>query len=236
MANAKGGFSRAPRAGGLYAPWGGLDHHPHWNPGGDRSRFQQQPRQPTDQPGAPQAGIYDLASPAGVPAAQPLTAFQLAQLGDVKTEPDSLSSMLGSISATAPGTTPVDPSLGPLPAAGAETRTLLAPLSTEPLTPSTATLLSQQQVPSAPQSSSAGFSPSGLSFLDLQDMDFLQQGAGAGPGGGPVPAAADPGAQMDLGFGLGWEGLDHDFSDGQQLDLFDGFFFGGQQGAGAGGV
>ena len=43
---------------------------------------------------------------------------------------------------------------------------------------------------------------------------------------------AGPDAQMDLGFGLGWEGLHHDFSDGQQLDLFDGFFFGGggQQG------
>lgn len=40
---------------------------------------------------------------------------------------------------------------------------------------------------------------------------------------------------MDLNFGLGWEGLHHDFSDGQQLDLFDGFFFGDQRGAGGAG-
>ncbi len=39
----------------------------------------------------------------------------------------------------------------------------------------------------------------------------------------------------DLGFGMGWEGVHHDFNDGQQVDLFDGFFFGGQQG-GAGGA
>lgn len=38
---------------------------------------------------------------------------------------------------------------------------------------------------------------------------------------------------MDLGLGIGWEGMHHDFSEGQQgLDLFDGFFFGGQQGNG----
>jgi hypothetical protein len=32
----------------------------------------------------------------------------------------------------------------------------------------------------------------------------------------------------DFGMGLGWEGMDHDFSEGGQVpDLFDGFFFGG---------
>jgi hypothetical protein len=45
--------------------------------------------------------------------------------------------------------------------------------------------------------------------------------------------------QMDLGFGLGWEGVQHhDFSDGPHLDLFEGFFFGGAgnvAGSGAGG-
>ena len=60
-----------------------------------------------------------------------------------------------------------------------------------------------------------------------------------GPGGGIMnnsPSFLDMGdvgvQSMDLGFGLGWEGLHHDFSEGQQLDLFDGFFFGGQQGNG----
>ncbi len=47
----------------------------------------------------------------------------------------------------------------------------------------------------------------------------------------PAATAAPPvDSQMDLNFGLGWEGMHHDFSDGPQLDLFDGFFFGGQQG------
>lgn len=80
------------------------------------------------------------------------------------------------------------------------------------------------------------FADSGLQGLDFQqsmpgaglDADF--GGAGAGPGGG------QDGTQMDLNFGLGWEGMHHDFSDGQQLDLFDGFFFGDQRGAGGGGT
>jgi len=33
--------------------------------------------------------------------------------------------------------------------------------------------------------------------------------------------------RIDLGFGLGYESLDHDFSSGNQHDLFEGFFFGG---------
>lgn len=58
-----------------------------------------------------------------------------------------------------------------------------------------------------------------------------------GPGDfqGFGPAELDA-TQVDLGFGFGWEGMfHHDFSDGQQVDLFDGFFFGGQQGGGPSG-
>ena len=40
------------------------------------------------------------------------------------------------------------------------------------------------------------------------------------------------GTGVDLGFGLGWDGMDHDFSEGNQVDLFDGFFFGGSGNAG----
>jgi hypothetical protein len=61
--------------------------------------------------------------------------------------------------------------------------------------------------------------------------------SGPSPGGTGLDAIDFSGladTQMDLGFGLGWEGLHHDFSDGQQLDLFDGFFFGGGQGQGQG--
>ncbi|KAI9741432.1 MAG: Fungal specific transcription factor [Claussenomyces sp. TS43310] len=80
----------------------------------------------------------------------------------------------------------------------------------------------------------------GLDF-SLADMDFLQQGdvglglGAVGDGGGAGAAAgmhggpSDP-AGMDFGFGLGWDGMDHDFSEGNQLDLFDGFFFGGGPG------
>ena len=86
-----------------------------------------------------------------------------------------------------------------------------------------------------PQGATA-FSPGGhLSFGDLQGMDFLNQAGGNGNGNGAV--GGDEAANGDFGFGLGWEGLHHDFSDGQQYDLFDGFFFGGQQGgAGSNGV
>ncbi|KAL2200540.1 fungal-specific transcription factor domain-containing protein [Corynascus similis CBS 632.67] len=92
------------------------------------------------------------------------------------------------------------------------------------------------------------FSPGAVSFSDLQGMgDYLQTAlspannnsnnnnpgsVGSGLDGVDFSGLAD--TQMDLGFGLGWEGLHHDFSDGQQLDLFDGFFFGGGSGGGGG--
>ena len=55
--------------------------------------------------------------------------------------------------------------------------------------------------------------------FNIQGMDFLQSY-------GQGMDAAQNSSGMDLGFGLGWEGMDHDFSEGNQLDLFDGFFFG----------
>jgi hypothetical protein len=67
-------------------------------------------------------------------------------------------------------------------------------------------------------------------------MDFLQGsgwendvqgGIGNGGNGGFSGYGAEGG---DLGVGLGWEGVDHDFSGGGNgglPDLFEGFFFGG---------
>lgn len=75
---------------------------------------------------------------------------------------------------------------------------------------------------------SPGAGPGGMSYGDLSAMGFLADGTGA------VNGTVDEAGNVDLGFGLGWEGLHHDFSDGQQYDLFDGFFFGGQQGGGGG--
>jgi hypothetical protein len=58
-----------------------------------------------------------------------------------------------------------------------------------------------------------------LQFPFQSNLDFLQQGNGwdAQLGGGGDMA----------GLGMGWEGMDHDFSEGGNVDLFDGFFFGG---------
>lgn len=69
--------------------------------------------------------------------------------------------------------------------------------------------------------------PGPINFADLQGMEFLQSLQGA---------PTDNEAEMDLGFGLGWEGIHHNFNDGQQVDLFEGFFFGGQQGGAGGGT
>lgn len=94
----------------------------------------------------------------------------------------------------------------------------------------------QQQQQQQQQQQAGGFSPARqLNFGDLQGMDFLNQVTGNGNGN--LPDGVEEPQNGDFGFGLGWEGLHHDFSDGQQYDLFDGFFFGGQQGgAGSNGV
>ena len=112
--------------------------------------------------------------------------------------------------------------------------------------------LSHQQPPMQQQFSPA---PAGtptdstMSLSELQGLKFLQSlnNAGNANSGANSSSSANnnnglsPGglmdgidfigltaeAQMDLGFGLAWEGMHHDYSEGQSLDLFDGFFFGG---------
>ncbi|KAL2135974.1 hypothetical protein VTI74DRAFT_6023 [Chaetomium olivicolor] len=121
------------------------------------------------------------------------------------------------------------------------------PLAT-PATPTSGFLSPDQQQPATQPAQQQQFSPGTMSLSELQGMEFLQSlnannsnngtnatgASGTGMDGIDFSGLAD--TQMDLGFGLGWEGLHHDFSDGQQLDLFDGFFFGGgAQGQGGGG-
>ncbi|KAH8735882.1 fungal-specific transcription factor domain-containing protein [Ilyonectria robusta] len=69
--------------------------------------------------------------------------------------------------------------------------------------------------------------PGSVDYPDAQTMEFLQNlGATSNGEFGNLDQS-----QVDLGFGMNWEGLHHDFSDGQQMNPFDTFFFGGQQGS-----
>ncbi len=132
--------------------------------------------------------------------------------------------------------------------------TLSSPMAEMVGTP-TGGFLSPRPQPQQQQQPQQQYSPGAMSFSELQGLEFLQNlnssssaasGAGGGAGGGGSVGSGMDGVdfggladtQMDLGFGLGWEGLHHDFSgEGQPLDLFDGFFFGGgtQGGNGGGG-
>ncbi|KAI1095864.1 hypothetical protein F5B19DRAFT_481571 [Rostrohypoxylon terebratum] len=163
--------------------------------------------------------------------------FRLS-MPNVKTEQDSYSMLrsmpqsnlsAGSISdaASLPDNSAIDPVL--LPSPGAHTA---SPVSVNSLTPqSTAGQYNQNTGNSnynMLRSPASNFTPGGINYSDLQGMDFLQ-GIQEQPNGDGI---INNDLQMDMGFGLGWEGMHHDFSDGQQVDLFDGFFFGGQQGGG----
>jgi hypothetical protein len=97
----------------------------------------------------------------------------------------------------------------------------------------------QQRQQVQPQQGGTVYSPNSQTFAELQGMEFLQDlNANSSEGAGPMVGSAGGlmgDQQMDFGLTFGWEGMHHDFNDGQQLDLFDGFFFGGQQGGNGGG-
>jgi hypothetical protein len=84
-----------------------------------------------------------------------------------------------------------------------------------------------------PAGGAGGAGAAAIEYPDLQTMEFLQGLQGGAPNG-EFAASMDQ-AQLDLGFGINWDGMHHDFSEGQQVNLFDGFFFGGQQGGMNGG-
>ncbi|KAH8597183.1 fungal-specific transcription factor domain-containing protein [Bisporella sp. PMI_857] len=79
---------------------------------------------------------------------------------------------------------------------------------------------------SVPHQQQYGF---GHDFAFLNSgIDFL--GSGSGENGWDGTTEWGAGGGGDMGMGLGWEGADHDFSEGGNggmPDLFDGFFFGG---------
>ena len=70
-----------------------------------------------------------------------------------------------------------------------------------------------------------------MDYPDAQTMEFLQN-LGATPNGDMNNMEQ---AQLDLGFGINWEGIHNDYGEGQQINPFDTFFFGGQQTGGGGG-
>ena len=73
-----------------------------------------------------------------------------------------------------------------------------------------------------------------MDYPDTQTMDFLQS-LGAAPNGGvDMGSSSVDQAQVDLGFGINWEGLPNDYGDNQQMNPFDTFFFGAQQQGGGG--
>jgi hypothetical protein len=166
--------------------------------------------------------------------------FRVPALAHVKNEADGFSLMrnvptqprsTGSSSEgpMTPDAAVIDPSLVPSPTAQQRSAAMsvsglsqLSPVSAPNVANSFFGPQQQTQQDASQQQQAGVFSPGGgFNFADLPDMNLGEFNGGD--------------TQMDLGFGLGWEGLHHDFSDGQQVDLFDGFFFGGQQG-GAGGA
>ncbi|KAF6843925.1 fungal specific transcription factor domain containing protein [Colletotrichum musicola] len=79
------------------------------------------------------------------------------------------------------------------------------------------------------QQQQGSYNNSMADYPDIQTMDFFQslQGNPNGEIGSTSGDGTTP--QLDLGFGINWDNMHHDFSDGQQMNIFDGFFFGGQQ-------
>ena len=77
-----------------------------------------------------------------------------------------------------------------------------------------------------------------VDYPDAPTREFLQN-IGVSPNGEFSGGGGFDQAQMDLGFGINWEGLGNDYGDGQQMNPFDSFYFGPQQsgsGSGAGGM
>lgn len=212
---------------------------------------------PADQPNSRSTTAYDALSyepyTAHKPVAQ-IAAMQSAaqasspyrlNMSNIKSEHDGYSmtrpmpgTTLNTSSLPDVGTMPdnsaIDPVLLP-----SHTSRVNSPVSVASLTPKST---QQQYTPQSNATSNfnvmrtppAGYTsgPNALNLSDLQGMEFLQNFQDQSGGDGFI----NPDMQMDMGFGIGWEGMHHDFSDGQQVDLFDGFFFGAPQGGGGGGM
>ncbi|KAK3688502.1 fungal-specific transcription factor domain-containing protein [Podospora appendiculata] len=225
-----------------------LSHHRH-----------RRPHAPSTEQMSARRSQYEVSSDVYSNSASPtsqFSAFQKGQYHHIKSDPDGFS-LMRNLPAQPRSTTssdghgPLSPAEVAAVAAAATIDPLLMPSPTvaqHPTPPSMgspittipplltggsgASYLSQQQQPQ--QQGGTIFSPGAMGYDgSMQGLDFLQNlDAASGSTGldGDLGLGSD--AVVDFGFGLGWEGMHHDFSDGQQVDLFDGFFFGGQQGGG----
>ncbi|KAM4056838.1 fungal specific transcription factor [Hirsutella rhossiliensis] len=116
-----------------------------------------------------------------------------------------------------PSSSPIDPLLAPSPPLSMSRRADLE----QPASTFMGQQQQQQQQPFGVAQGSAGDYP------DSQTLEFLQTLGGDGMHG------LDQ-AQLDLGFGINWEGTYNDYGEGQQMNPFDTFFFGGGQQSGGG--
>jgi len=91
---------------------------------------------------------------------------------------------------------------------------------------------SQQQQPFYMQNS---YNPDFMSISSLPGMDFLSDVATNNADHNDSTEFSFDAGGFDLGFGMTGLDLQHDWSEGQQYDLFDGFFFGNGYGAGGNG-
>jgi hypothetical protein len=157
---------------------------------------------------------------------------------NIKTERDGYSMIRGMPGARPnvgglqeePDTSAIDPSLLPSPSA-AQQQAGQSPISVNSLTPASGNAagsnVNYMRSPTAMNTNT----PGQLSYSGLQEMEFLQ-GLQNNPG---MDSEMTGEGQLDLsGLGFGFEGMHHDFNDGQQVDLLDGFWFGGQQNGGGG--
>jgi hypothetical protein len=245
MATQTGGFGQAALRQSLGAR-GSHDYLTSHDATANRHRQQQhQQRLSLDSPGSRTAyAQYDLSVPDGYASNRRTAQAQLVQtspfqlsMPNVKTEKDSYSLLRGvprpnqNAGNMVPDadTSAIDPVLLPSPSAAQPGQ---SPISVSSITPVSA----HAALPSAGMSNfmrspSAMNTPGQVSFTGLQDMAFLQSLQGTT---GMDGDAIGDGGQGELSFGLGWDGTHQDFNDGPQVDLLDGFWFGGQQSGGGG--
>lgn len=200
----------------------------YFNNSNGRSQLRHQSRGTQNSRPKPQfdMGLNDLLGPSVPPLKSPLPSFR-ANSQEVKTEFEPFNASVTSPSATGPPmrsnttqsnnapksiSSPTDYAVSP-PLSSLDTSAIDPSLLPSPT--------STFNNPATAQYAANPYQELQFPFQNAPGMDFLQVN------GWDVPSQNGNTWSGDLGMGLGWEGMDHDFSEGGNVDLFDGFFFGG---------